>query len=273
MTKLRTVEDATPEGKPETKEDKVLRARVKTRFKKIKDEYWGLAEDLEAVYADAKYTLWGYSSWTEYIEREHDESERKVQYLLNIVGWFRKLSDENQKWVRAVQWTKAKELARFVTDDNAEEWKRRASDESVRSLIQIAREKVAAEKAAKADPDATGAPADSGSDPEKPHTLRFPVFTEQEKNIMRALEHAKAIAQSDKQGHCLDMICQDYLASNTAVEDANGYLKTVEQYTGFGLIAFEIDPKTKKIGSIVYGGDLAALLESQVEDQPAQAKG
>ena len=66
----------------------------------------------------------------------------------------------------------------------------------------------------------------------------------------QALTIAGEMANSDKSGHLLDLICTEFLATNGQVSNLDEYLAKVERITGMTLIAY-----SKADEGIVFGGD------------------
>src|SRR5690606_24084108 len=84
-----------------------------------------------------------------------------------------------------------------------------------------------------------GGSAEPKETKEKPTRKAFSLFQPQLENVDRAIEVAKEMANTDKEGHALDMICVDFLATNNGVADLTGYLKKIEKATGVLLVAYD----------------------------------
>ncbi|MCK5640985.1 MAG: hypothetical protein KAJ19_09320 [Gammaproteobacteria bacterium] len=236
-----------------------IRAKVKDLRNKVDEDYWKLSEVISEVYEGSYYVGWGFKSYREYIEQELDFQWRKAQYLVSIQGWFGQMKPNVQKWVRSLGWTKAKELVGVVTQDNAAQWKKKIEGKSYRDLQDII--KAAKEKAEAS----TGEASADGSEPAAPDRAvrkNFGLFSGQLDNVERALTKAKEVGNTDKDGHALDMICVDYLATNGEIGTLTDYLKRIEKHLGVQLVAFD-----RKEDAVVYGGDLLDEIAGPEDDE------
>lgn len=205
--------------------------------------YWRLATALFNVWNENAYNEWGYESFNDYVDNELDMQRRKAQYLVAIAGWFGEQSESVQAWVKQIGWTKARELIGVVDESNADEWRDIAESSSLRELTAAVKEAKSSES--------TGSATESGtSDDERPKAKRFMLFEGQMTNVESALAQAKMNANTEKDGHALDMICTEYLANNGQIGTLQGYLSRIEGIIGKRLIAFE--PET---GEVEYGAE------------------
>ena len=247
MTKLKTLDDA-PDGQKETKADKALREKLRMDVRNIETGHWQLGEGLYQVRQNALFRLWGYTTFQEYVVRDLEMCDRTAHYLAKLAEFLVKLKPEHQAWVKELGWTKAKEITEFVTNANAAAWRERVKGKTFKEIQAIIREnRVGALKEGESEKKADDATV------EKPIQVRFPLYPEQERTVAQAIAHAQEIAQSDKKGHCLEMICLDYLASQAGVTNLEAYLKSVESYTGIRLIAVCLDEQSEHYGDVVFG--------------------
>jgi len=147
----------------------------------------------------------------------------------------------------------AKELAPLVksgilTEKNSEEWLEKAKQKPVHQLAEEAR-------AAKANGGA------GKVEVEKVFRVTYGLYEAQYDNLMRALDIAKGLAQSDKSGHLIDLICTEFLAQYGAKHPnrkraIQRYAKMLERAYGVKLIIVDDSD------SIVHGKKLAAQLEA-----------
>jgi hypothetical protein len=228
------------------KEHSEARQKVLDLRNKVEESYWELSKTLNDVYQGSYYIPWGYSSWKEYVENELQFALRKAQYLVSIQDWFGKMKPEVKAWVQSLGWTKAKELIGIVTDENAAEWKARLEGLTYAELV-------AELKGGKGGGDET--PIDGSTErpaaPEKAAKKAFALFPEQASNVEAALTKAKALANTDKEGHALDLICSDFLATNASDDDLFGVLRRLEKSSGLRLVAYD-----KSADAVVFGSDL-----------------
>jgi len=222
------------------------RAKIIDLRNKVEESYWELSKELSNVYQGSYYIAWGFASWKEYVESELQFALRKAQYLVSIQDWFGRMKPAVQEWVQGLGWTKAKELIGVVTDENAADWKARLEGLTYAEMVTEL-------KGGKKGDTETPLEGD-GSDrvaPEKPERKAFSLFPEQSSNVAAALEKAKALANTDKDGHALDLICSDFLATNAADDDFFGVLRRLEKTSGLRLVAYD-----KSADAVVFGSDL-----------------
>lgn len=272
------------------KAENELRARAKDLFKRIETTYWELGQALYEVYdgvpggyrdlmkgdgsraaRKALFEKWGYASFEEYCEKEIGILRRSAQNLRYAYYWFEinlMLPTELKEQIKSLGRSKVYLLSGFVDNDNIMGWvdkARQMTHEKLKKEIKTA-------KAEKADKNKDG--EEGGVDindamgddderkvapaPEEMHTLQAGLFEPQWKTWEAAFDRAKNISGSDKIGHNLELICQDFLANNDFTkpeEDIKAYCAKIERHLGKKLIV--IDPGS---GSPVYGADLLWML-------------
>lgn len=221
-----------------------IRRRVIELKSQVEDSYWELSKIMHGIYHESLYIDWGYKNWKEYVAGELDFGDRKATYLVNIQDWFGKMHPSVQSWVKDIGWSKSKELVGRVNNDNAAEWKSRIEGLSVSGIVALIRE------LNKEVDDDGSEESDSSITVEKTAKKTFALFPLQMENVDNALEAASELAESDKDGHLLDLICTSFLAQNAGVKSTAEYLADVERSIGVKLIAYDKDADT-----IVYGND------------------
>src|SRR5581483_12200129 len=135
-------------------------------------------------------------SFDDYLERRFPGSRRKAYYLMSI---HENLPPEARKAVKAVGWTKGRELAKLARRQGerfeSAPWVHKAR-ELPREEFQREVEKVL-----------------TGKDAEPVELIYFKVYKSQIPVIERAIETAGLMLGTDKaRGYCLEMICADFLA-------------------------------------------------------------
>ena len=219
-----------------------VRQRVKDLRSKVEEDNWELSAAIHVVYTNSYYTAWGFQSFREYVEQELDFQMRKAQYLVSIQDWFGKMKPSVQKWIRELGWTKAKELVGVITEENAAEWKKKLAGKSYKELMGVLK---ADEGEVGGD---SGEAGESGSDDsERASVKRFSLFPAQAENVDNALSKAKEMAKSDKDGHCLDMICLDFLATNGGADNWEDMLSRIEKTFGVNIVACD------DAGTVLFG--------------------
>lgn len=231
-----------------------LRKRVIDARDSIDQARWTLAEALHKVHEESVYRIWGYTSWEQYIESEVGMTVRTAHYLTSIHNWFsvklaKALSsdklDELRGKLRKLGWTKVRSLVRIADASNVDGWVERAEGLSSAELEETVKRELKA---------ATG---EGESEPtEKRKRKGFSLVEEQLDTVEQALEMAGGIADSDKEGHLLQLICQDFIATNMAQKEGGQthkgrYLDKIGAVFGVRIVAVDIG--TKKV---VHGDDV-----------------
>lgn len=231
-----------------------IRQRVIDARRQTDSAYWELSEALFEVYQNSFYVNWGYQSWAQYVDNELQVAPRKAAYLVAIQESFGKLSDGVKDWVKELGWSKSKELVGLVTNDNVDDMKELVDGKTLREITEIAKD---LKNGGNGKLDETNGDDDDietiDVEPvvkEQTFTHKFTLFEEQHENVNQALTVAGEMANSDKSGHLLDLICTEFLATNGQVSNLDEYLAKVERITGMTLIAY-----SKADEGIVFGGD------------------
>lgn len=237
-----------PEGG--VKHEEVRRQALALRDKS-ESSSWELGMVLEEIYKGDLYRDWGFDSWTEYVEQELDVHIRKAQFLVRLQAWFGTMTPAIQKWIKELGWTKARTLMHVVDKTNAAEWRKRVEGKSV---VQI-------EKMIKADRESAqtssgGGGEDGGEEPvEKARKRSFSVFPEQDEIVTKAIEKASEVAESDKEGNLITLICMDYLANQVDTFTRDDFLKSIEKNLGIKIVALVPRENKDEPDDIVYGSE------------------
>lgn len=223
---------------------------------KSEQNYWEFGTYLEEVYRNDLYRSWGFDSWTSYVKEELDFDIRTIQYLVKLQKWFSTVSPKVQQWARSIGWTKARMLMHVVNDANATEWRNRIVGKTVAQISEM----LDAEKS-KLDSGEGGVEGDGegggegGEAPERARKRSFSLFPSQDELVTNAIEKAKEIAQSDKEGHLITLICTEFLANNTSTMTRDDLLRSIEKNIGIKIIAMVPSDSDEKQDDIVYGYD------------------
>jgi hypothetical protein len=281
------------------KAENELRERAKRLYKEIETTYWDLGQCLYEIYdgvpggyrdlmkgegsrvaRKALFEKWGYQNFGDYCEKEVGIKKRSGESLRYAYFWFEielSLPREIKEEVKTIGRSKVYLLSGFVTNDDVMTWLQKAKTMNYETL----KKAVKAVKAAKAeqnrddeerdesggDPDRKAPPA-----PETTHTVQTSLYEEQWKTYNAAMERAKALSKSEKIGHNLELICQDFLANNDFgkddAADQKAYIQKMERRMGLKFIA--IDPGT---GAPVYGADLLwMLVKTKAENSDQESR-
>jgi hypothetical protein len=161
---------------------------------------------LAKILAEKWYVAEGDADFATYVEKRHGVKRRKAYYLVQIydsvsglgLGW-----DE----VKAIGWTKLKELAPVLDAGNAAEWLARAAAPGMtvaklHELVQACREDLSPDRAAIADPTTT---------------CTFTFDSGQMQAMTAALATARAEAGTDLDSVALVHMARDYLGPSSSL--------------------------------------------------------
>jgi hypothetical protein len=140
-----------------------------------------------------------------FIEDNFGIHYRKAMYLVKIYDG---LVEAEIPWhkVSGLGWTKLKELADILTNENVDEWVAKAQDMTTLNLIAA----VKAAKAGELSTDGTTDPDSSGVS-----TITFKVHPDQKETITEAVEQAMEDSESVFKGVALEAICMNFLAGGS----------------------------------------------------------
>ena len=219
-------------------------------------------------------TLWGYQDIGEWADKELGIGRRTAERYRYIWKFLEitlegKLPMSLRHRYTAIGYSKAYNLAKVITLENAEGWIEMGEELSYKDLqaaisdaIQRQRVIEAEEERKAAEDEALGeerAPTKRRPDPPALSKLvahfrskHFRLAPEQFDNVDLALTRANELTQTGKSGHNLDMICTDFLSTNqfrspgVAVSDMYlTYLVKFERIFGKWIVV--VDPKSHQI--------------------------
>lgn len=270
-----------------TVEENKLRERARTIVKDIDDKYWELGEILYDVYDGvpggyralmkgkgsreerrSMFSKWGYKTFGEYCEEEVGIRKRTAENIRYAYYWFSitlDLPESVMEDLRSIGRSKFYQLAGFADETNITVWIDQAKTltfEELRKAIKAAKAVAAGSSGDSEERDqAAGPAAEAAKDakalpkPEEWHTLQTSLADSQWATWQSAFDRAKGISGSEKIGHNMELICQDFLANNDFADDAakdrSAFLAKIERKLGLLLIG--IDPAS---GKPVHGRDL-----------------
>lgn len=165
--------------------------------------YFKLGGYLSFISLNKFYEAEGYETFKAFVETKYGLQYRKAMYWIQI---YDKLIESGVPWakVKAVGWTKLKDLALILTLENVDEWVERALGSTVHQL----QEAIAKFK--------TGVLQTSGLTPEGAKsdvtTFIVKVHAEQKTTIKQAIAKARVEANTEYDGVALEGICMNYLS-------------------------------------------------------------
>ena len=268
MAKKKSAEDATdlvaldqrvvPHDGNEDHAD--IRGRILEARNRIDSARWEMSADLYRVHDSTLYQHWGYYSFDEYVSSELNMNVRTAQYLTSVYHCFyiqlsKELDESRHKEimdrVSRLGWTKARSLVGVVDGGNIDEWLDRAEKIGSTELEGEAKRELVRK---------------AGGDPneiEKMKNIAFRVSEDQHEVIASAVEIAKGVAESDKRGHLISLICQDFVATNTGPNSGGPtkikgrYLDRIGAMLGVRIVAVD-----KETGKVIHGKDVVEGLTS-----------
>jgi hypothetical protein len=238
------------------------------------------------------YMSWGYSTFTEYAQKELGLSGRKAEYLKGI--WYRLYVEDGgmnlpKDWEeRLIQlgYAKVRELVRIMTAETAQDWIQKAEKVNYDFLIveiTEAFQKVTAEynrirgqggSAKEAKAAREEAKQDVLPDPKVCVQKTYFFYDGQHENVEQAIERAREITGWKKgkanDGQLLDLVCTEFLATNAfeKLDKATkiGMLHKIGMFFGLNLVV--IDPSAPREEKIIYGFQhLEALNKLDQDDE------
>ena len=274
-----------------------LREEARQIVKDIDDRYWDLGRVLYDVYdgvpggyraliqgdgshaaRDGLFRKWGYGSFGEYAEKEVGIRKRSAENLRYAYWWFSISLDLPERvldQVKSLGRSKVYLLSGFVTQETVTVWLDRAKEltfDELKLAVKQAKA-VAAGKAAdvaELDPETKDDDPPALPKPEELHHVSTSLYDGQFETFESAMKRAKGLSGSEKIGHNLELICQDFLANNdfgaTAKKDTSSFLCKIERMLGVHIVA--VDPSS---GRAIYGGELLWKLveERKAAERPA----
>jgi hypothetical protein len=263
---------------------KRIRKKARNVAREWEQTYLVMAELLYTIYdtpvgGDRKnipvWQAWGYTNFGDYVEDELGIHRKKAQRLRHI--WWRLAADdlktldpELRKRLIALGMSKVRELLRVLTPQNAEKWIDMAEngpftglDAAIAKALEVASHKAAVHGETDVDAEGSNGSVEPPAGSETAAYLRFALYPEQYGNVMLALKRASEMCQSDKRGHCLDMICTDFLATNDfkGENDPDQQLLLFAKFERlFKKRVVVVDPKERRI---VYGLDALELVATE----------
>ncbi len=155
-------------------------------------------------------------SFDEFLERRFPESRRKAYYLMSI---HEHLPAAIKRELKQVGWTKGLELAKLARRGNGQEF-------DCATWLHKARQLPKEEFRREVERELTG------KDTEPSEIVYFKLYKSQIPVVEQAIETAALMLGSDKsRGHCLEMICADFLAgANLDSGQPDVLVKSVTRY-------------------------------------------
>jgi hypothetical protein len=236
----------------------------------------------------ALFTKWGYKNFGEYCEQEVGLQKRTGENLRFAYYWFtiqQPMPESVIDELMAIGRSKVYLLSGIATRDSIGIWMEKAKELTFEELKKAIKTSKAVSAGRNVDneerempdeaPSAFIPTADAGGGsggskqlqkPEALHTRQVGLYDAQLETWDTALSRAQGLTGSEKIGHNMELICQDFLANNdfskAKDKDKSGYISKMERRLGVLIIA--IDPNS---GKPVHGRDLLWRMISESKEQ------
>jgi hypothetical protein len=275
------------------KAENQLREEARSLVREIEYKYWDLSRVLYDVYDGVPgghralmsgegsmqdrrslFEKWGYKNFGEYCEQEVGLRKRTAENLRYAYYWFtiqQPMPENVISELISIGRSKLYLLSGVATIDSVALWIEKAKEltfEDLKKSIKATKAVTASRNDDDEERDSIGSSeeksssvpsADSGSKqlpkPEEWHQLNVPLADAQFDTWQTAFKQAQGISKSEKVGHNLELICQDFLSNNDFSgikdKDRKAYIAKMERRLGVLIIA--IDPNS---GKPVHGKDL-----------------
>lgn len=183
--------------------------------------YFKLGGVLSVIQKNGWFTP--HASFKEFVENEHGIAYRKAMYYIDI---YNKLAESDVPWdkVKALGWTRLKEIASILTKENVDEWVKVASGQTVLQLIETVKNHKAQAVAG------SSAPALTDQTSATVTTKTFKVHDDQKATIEAAIAKAKEVSGTPVDTVALEHICLDYMGGAPKVAsqpDMKAMMKTM----------------------------------------------
>lgn len=184
----------------------------------IDQNYFKLGGYLSKVQAEGWFMNKGFENFKAYVEAECSIKYRKAMYLIGI---YNGLVAAQIPWAKVAHlgWTKLKELAGILNNDNVDEWVTVAESMTALQLIEY----IAKQTAGTDSSNSTETAQDAAK---QTTTMTFKVHADQKETVEEALTKAKHASGTEVNGAALEYICLDYLGSAPKVIDMTAVMKS-----------------------------------------------
>lgn len=168
----------------------------------IEADYFRLGGVLKVIYENTWFE--GHESFGAFVSDRFGFAERKAKYLMEI---YDHLVTKQIPWekVAGLGWTKLKDLARFLTPENVDEWVAKATPLTVAELQALL----------KGGKTADGKTSDEVSSDVQ--TIKFKMKSDQVETVTSALNKAKAEVNTTYDTVALEAICTGYLGGSVSM--------------------------------------------------------
>lgn len=180
---------------------------VKQYLTDIHQNYFMLGGILSLIKSEGWYEEDGYDKFKDYVQTEYGLHDRKARYLIGIHDGLVSAGIDFAT-VSSLGWSKLKEIAEILTEDNVDHWVDLANELTIVQLKAAVKDATAGDKA----DDKKVKEASELS------TMSFKVHADQKEVIEEALEKALHEFGTEFKPVALEQICMGYLAGGKATK-------------------------------------------------------
>lgn len=176
-----------------------IREDTKKKASRYKDVWLELAKNLYRIRLCQDYKKWNFDTFEDYVDKELGLEIRTVQVWISILNKFVFQAGVDEEKLKGSAWSKVAVTVPVVNKKNAVQWLEKAEKLSQKKLQHVVKNTLEGKK--------------EGDGPEM-DILTFHVTLDEKKTIMKALEAVAKIAQNQRPGHLLEMICLHFLGDH-----------------------------------------------------------
>lgn len=212
-------------------------------YEVVKNGYW---KDWKFSSKDGERN---FASWDEYLEYEMRMKKRKAAYLVDIYDTFIVRLGVPQEQISDLEWSKVKEITKIVNETN---WKDVV--DKIRPLS-VTETQAFVDNFNKVLPAPTStSPVNTSTPPavgEKFHGFKVNLSEGQLETVKNALEIAKVMTKSEKEGYQLELICAEFIQTYVGNAEIDHYVNRIEDHIKRIEKAFGVKIKVEGVDSEV----------------------
>jgi len=169
----------------------------------------------------------GYESFKSFVVGDFDMQYRKAMYL---IAMYNNLVESEVPWekVAHIGWSKLKELAAVINNENVDGWVSKAETMTVIQLQEEIKKSTQGTLASNDMADTTQSTPIT--------TLSMKVHEDQKENIKAAIDKAKHEAETVNDGVALDAICTNYLTGGATAKQKAPSLSAMMKEAGYEVV-------------------------------------